>query len=79
MAEKVEKVKEEQESKPVVPTLESLSKRVDEMVTVINNLITYCNTIEKWRTVAFQQEKPSVNGTQEHTHTNEAAVPATSE
>lgn len=47
-----------------------LYKKHDHMVNVINNLITYLNTLEKWRTASFKpQEKPA----------EEEGKPATSE
>ena len=40
-------------------TLESLAGRMDKLVVVVNNIITYCNTIERWRTMKFSPEKPA--------------------
>ena len=35
-------------------TVQTVSDRLDKMVSVLNNIIAYCNTIEKWRTIQFQ-------------------------
>ena len=35
-------------------TLESINKRIDDMVPVLNNIIMYCNTLEKWRNMSFK-------------------------
>ena len=47
------------EPEPEPLTLELLSNRMDKMVNVMNNVIAYCNTIEKWRTMAFRNEEPA--------------------
>ena len=52
MADKKAKATE----KPEI-TLESTNARIDGMVQVLNNIITYCNTVEKWRTLAFKQNE----------------------
>ena len=46
------------------PTLESTNSRIDEMVVVLNNLISYCNTIEKWRTMQFKKANEPKNDTE---------------
>lgn len=40
-------------------TLESIDQRITEMVGVLNNLIQYCNTVERWRTMQFKKAEDS--------------------
>ena len=47
------KTKTSAEEKPEL-TLESVNDRVSQMVDIVNNIIMYCNTIEKWRTMSFK-------------------------
>jgi len=72
MSEQVATKPEEVEPtvEPVEPetplTLEERIAQLEEAakqnVVVINNLITYCNTIERWRKVEFLPEKPEESG-----------------
>tara|TARA_R100001530_G_scaffold24591_1_gene19893 strand:- start:311 stop:520 length:210 start_codon:yes stop_codon:yes gene_type:complete len=39
------------------PTLKSTNERIDKLIEVLNNLIAYCNTIERWRTQTFKQQE----------------------
>ena len=57
---KEEKPAEEQAPQPE-PTLEekvaNLEAGMRQTIVVCNNLITYCNTLEKWRKMDFVPEK----------------------
>ena len=35
----------------------NLEKRLEDAVAVINNLIAFCNTVERWRTLPFKTEE----------------------
>lgn len=35
----------------------TLEERLDDSVNVINNLIAFCNTIERWRTLPFKTDE----------------------
>jgi hypothetical protein len=52
--EKKAKTEEIPNEEPQELSLESLDERIKEMVKVLNNIIMYCNTIEKWRTMSFK-------------------------
>lgn len=47
-----DKAKKAEETKEI--TLETTNGRIDELVNVVNNLIMYCNTVEKWRQMSFK-------------------------
>ena len=47
-----------------------LEERLTHAVAVINNLIAFCNTVEKWRTLPFQtNEEVKEKTTEESTET----------
>ena len=48
--------KETKETPEIVQeiTLETVNDRLDQLVNVVNNLIMYCNTVEKWRNMSFK-------------------------
>ena len=57
--------------------VEDLEKRLTSAVGVINNLISFCNTIERWRTLPFKTED-QIKAEQEAAQTEEV-VETTSE
>ena len=46
-----------------------LESRLDDSVNVINNLIAFCNTVERWRTLPFKTEE-QLKAEQEATNTD---------
>ena len=66
-ADKVLDIKEQEEKKPLTmeERVANLEGHMQQSIAVCNNLITYCNTIEKWRKMDFVP--PKEEGSEEST------------
>tara|TARA_R100000664_G_C2722553_1_gene115569 strand:+ start:642 stop:980 length:339 start_codon:yes stop_codon:yes gene_type:complete len=76
--EKAKKVEAEEAPLTTDEKLTQLSHRMDECVKVVNNVIAFCNTLEKWRTLPFKTEE-QMKAEQEATTKTEESNQTTSE
>ena len=66
-------IREEQKELTLEERVEALEAHRNQQIVVTNNLITYCNTIEKWRKIDFlpPKEEGSENNEETEEETNE--------
>ena len=66
-------IREEQKELTLEERVEALEAHRTQQIVVTNNLITYCNTIEKWRKMDFlpPKEEGSENNEETEEETNE--------
>jgi hypothetical protein len=66
-------IREEQKELTLEERVEALEAHRNQQIVVTNNLITYCNTIEKWRKMDFlpPKEEGSENNEETEEETNE--------
>ena len=66
-------IREEQKELTLEERVEALEAHRNQQIVVTNNLITYCNTIEKWRKMDFlpPKEEGSENNEETEEETDE--------